>query len=208
MADETATAVDDDAREDSHEHDPEPEPELRYGALVTWMRGQEVLHPARENAKDCLKTALDDGFLMCIDITAVDYLTFGERAAAEGGDRPVARADQIPAPIRAAKRGLPPSIEPERFEVVYNLLRLDDSSRLRVRVQLPEADPAIPTVTDLWFGADAMEREAFDMFGIQFDGHPDMTRILMPEDWVGHPLRKDYSVGAIPVQFKGVENAR
>lgn len=199
MADETATAVDDDAREDSHE----PEPEVRYGALVTWMRGQEVLHPARDDAKRSLKAALDDGFLMCIDVTAVDYLTYGERAAAEGGDRPIARATEIPVEIRAAKRGLPAPVEPERFELVINLLRLSDSSRIRYRIQIPEDDPTFPTITDLWFGADAMEREVYDMFGIEFTDHPDLSRILMPEDWVGHPLRKDYNSGRIPVQFKG-----
>ncbi len=64
-------------------------------------------------------------------------------------------------------------------------------------------DPVLPSLFDLWPGTEAMEREAFDMFGIRFDGHPDLTRILMPEDWIGHPLRKDYDVGAIPVQFKG-----
>jgi NADH-quinone oxidoreductase subunit C len=70
-------------------------------------------------------------------------------------------------------------------------------------VQVPESDPLLASLFDLWPGTEAMEREVFDMFGISFDGHPDLTRILMPEDWDGHPLRKDYSIGRIPVQFKG-----
>ena len=73
---------------------------------------------------------------------------------------------------------------------------------MRVRVQVPEDDPALPTITDLYPGADSLEREVFDMFGVTFTGHPDLTRILMPEDWIGHPLRKDYNSGRIPVQFK------
>lgn len=70
-------------------------------------------------------------------------------------------------------------------------------------MQVPESDPLLASLFDLWPGTEAMEREVFDMFGISFDGHPDLTRILMPEDWDGHPLRKDYSIGRIPVQFKG-----
>ena len=75
-----------------------------------------------------------------------------------------------------------------------------------MRVQVPEADATIPTLFDMFPGTEAMEREAFDMFGIVFTDHPDLTRILMPEDWEGYPLRKDYDVGRIPVQFKGAPN--
>jgi NADH-quinone oxidoreductase subunit C len=74
--------------------------------------------------------------------------------------------------------------------------------RVRLRVQLPESDPHLPSLFELWPGSEAMEREAYDLMGVVFDGHPDLTRILMPEDWEGHPLRKDYGVGRVPVQFK------
>jgi len=88
---------------------------------------------------------------------------------------------------------------------VLQLLDRQQRRRLRIRVQVPEDDPVLPSLFDLWPGTEAMERETFDMFGISFDGHPDLTRILMPEDWIGHPLRKDYGVGRIPVQFKAAE---
>jgi NADH-quinone oxidoreductase subunit C len=94
-------------------------------------------------------------------------------------------------------------VQAERFEVVANLLSMQRRERLRVRVQVPESDPVLASLFDLHPGTEAMEREAFDMFGISFSGHPDLTRILMPEDWDGHPLRKDYAQGRIPVQFKG-----
>jgi NADH-quinone oxidoreductase subunit C len=83
------------------------------------------------------------------------------------------------------------------------LLSLSKRERLRVRVQVSESDPSIDSLFDLYPGTEAMEREVFDMFGISFAGHPDLTRILMPEDWQGHPLRKDFAQGRIPVQFKG-----
>jgi len=200
VADDSDTAA---GAEGSVRDDQEAVAATLYGAPVTWMRGQQVLHPSRDQAISCLQEALDDGFLMCVDLTAVDYLTFGERSTAAGGDRPVARADQISPTVRAANRGLPPGVAADRFEVVINLLRLSDGRRIRFRVQVPEDDPTFPSITGLWFGADAMEREAYDMFGIEFTDHPDLSRILMPEDWVGHPLRKDYNSGRIPVQFKG-----
>jgi NADH-quinone oxidoreductase subunit C len=157
---------------------PEPAPELRYGAPLTWSHGQAVLHVDAAGYLDLVKAAHDDGFLMCVDLTGVDYLTHPGRS------------------------GLPSDVVAERFEVVANLISHARRERLRIRVQVPEADPVLPTLFELYAGTEAMEREAYDMFGIRFEGHPDLTRILMPEDWVGHPLRKDYDPGRIPVQFK------
>jgi NADH-quinone oxidoreductase subunit C len=163
----------------------EPEVELLHGVPVTTMRGQQVLHPSREQLVDLVCRLRDDeGYLMCLDVCGVDYLTF------------------------AADRGLPPGIAPERFEVVVTLISHARLDRLRLRVQVPGEDPTCPSLFDVHPGTEAMEREAYDMFGIAFDGHPDLTRILMPEEWEGHPLRKDAAVGRIPVQFKGVRDAR
>lgn len=90
----------------------------------------------------------------------------------------------------------------ERFEVVVNLLSLQHQLRLRVLVGAPGDNPAVPSVTPIYPGANFFEREVWDLFGIAFADHPDLSRILMPDDWVGHPLRKDYAVGSVPVQFK------
>ena len=84
-----------------------------------------------------------------------------------------------------------------RFEVIYQLYSLTWNHRLRVRVPVPEDDPVVASAVSVWRAANWAEREAYDLFGIQFDGHPDLRRILMPEDWEGFPLRKDY-----PVQIK------
>ena len=75
--------------------------------------------------------------------------------------------------------------------------------RIRVEVTAPDSDPHVPTVSDTYPAADWHERETWDMFGIVFDGHPALTRILMPDDWPGHPQRKDYPLGGIPVEYKG-----
>ena len=154
-----------------------PEPEM-FGCPMTESRGQLVLHGARDRYLDVAKQLADEGYAMCVDLTAVDY--------SEYLDRP-----------------MPASVIPERFEIVVNLLDITHSRRIRLRTQIPETDATIPTLFDLHPGTEAMEREVFDMFGIAFDGHPDPSRILMPEDWIGYPLRKDFQVGTIPVQFKG-----
>lgn len=81
-----------------------------------------------------------------------------------------------------------------RFEVVYHLLSIPNKERLRLKVHLNSSSPAVDSVTPLWTGANYFEREIFDLFGVRFSGHPYLRRILMPEDWEGHPLRKDYPV--------------
>ena len=89
-----------------------------------------------------------------------------------------------------------------RFEVVVNFISHQHNRRLRVLTAVPEGDAVVPSLVSLYPGTNFFEREVYDMFGIGFDGHPDLTRILMPDDWVGYPLRKDFGVGSVPVQFK------
>jgi len=97
----------------------------------------------------------------------------------------------------------------ERFEVVYNLYSIKYNHRLIIKALVPENDPAIDSVVPIWIGADWHEREACDMYGIVFNGHPDLRRILMPEDWEGYPLRKDYPLkGDRDREYKGFEELK
>jgi NADH-quinone oxidoreductase subunit C len=153
------------------------------GIPFTNVRGQLVFHPGRESYVAVVDGLRMAGFALCSDLCAVDYLQHLDRQVV-------------------------PGVEPERFEVVVNLTSLSRPQRVRVRVQVPESDPTLATLFDVYPGTEAMEREAYDMYGIVFDDHPDMTRILMPDDWEGHPLRKDYSVGRVPVQFKEAPGPR
>ncbi|MBC9956282.1 NADH-quinone oxidoreductase subunit C [Yimella sp. cx-51] len=90
------------------------------------------------------------------------------------------------------------------LHAVYHLLSITNGSkRIRLEVTTPEGDPHLPSVVSVWPGADWHERETWDMFGLIFEGHPALTRILMPDDWPGHPQRKDYPLGGIPVEYKG-----
>jgi NADH-quinone oxidoreductase subunit C len=155
----------------------------RHGVPVSWSRGQQVLHPSREAYPGVVQALFDEGFLVAVDLTGVDYLTHQGRV-------------------------LPDGVTPERFEVVVNLLSHTLRERVRLRVQVPASDPVVPSITGIHPGCDSSERETWDMFGIGFDGHPDLTRILLPEDWIGFPLRKDQDSGRIPVQFKGPAPAR
>ena len=95
---------------------------------------------------------------------------------------------------------------PRRYQVVVNLVDPRRPARLLVEVGLEGPDPEMPTITGVFPGANAYEREAYDLFGIGFAGHPDLTRILLPDDWEGHPLRKDEPVGSVEVQFKEADS--
>jgi NADH-quinone oxidoreductase subunit C len=90
-----------------------------------------------------------------------------------------------------------------RLHAVYHLTSMTFRRRIRLEVSVPVEDPHMPSVTSVYPTADWQERETWDMFGIVFDGHPGLTRIMMPDDWVGHPQRKDYPLGGIPVEYKG-----
>jgi len=171
-----------DVSDDTEERAPEPAIEL-YGCPLTQRFGQDVVYVDRERYVEVVKAAADDGFEMCLDVTAVDYLQHLDRAVPDG-------------------------VERQRFEVVVNLLDMRGRRRLRVNVQVPDDDVTLPTLFDLHPGTEAMEREVFDMFGVRFDGHPDLSRILMPEDWDGHPLRKDDAPASMPVQFKATGPSR
>lgn len=165
----------DDASETAEATPPEPPPSV-HGFLINDSLGQAVIHVPREELVATAKLLIADGYVQATDLCGVDYLTH-------------------------PGRNLPDGTVGERFEVVVNLLDVEHRRRLRIRVQIPAGDPTCPTLFDLHPGTEAMEREVYDMFGITFTDHPDPSRILMPEDWEGHPLRKDYEVGSIPVQF-------
>ena len=143
----------------------------------------QIAFPGREGYLPLIAALRDGGFEMCVDLCVVDYLGHPGRP-------------------------LPDGVTPERFEVVVNLLSLSAKRRVRVRVQVPESEPSVPSLFDLYPGTEAMEREAFDLMGVIFVDHPDLTRILMPEEWEGHPLRKDYGNARVPVQFKEAPGPR
>ncbi len=153
----------------------------RAGALLAWDEAQgeasaTIAHDALHEV--CAWLRETQGFMRLSGIVGIDTLTY-----------PVAIAGQ-------QGRGAP------RFGVVYHLAaRPPASMRLRLRVFVPEDAPLVPTVTDLWPGANFFEREIYDLFGITFAGHPDLRRIFLAEEWVGHPLRKDVGIGGERVEF-------
>jgi NADH-quinone oxidoreductase subunit C len=159
-----------------------------------------------ERLLEAARFARDElGFNFLSDITPADYLGWNqERVAGHWGD---ARGRDINAPGSWGLQSQP-TPKPKRFSVSYHLLRLQsgarEAPRLRLQVWLDEGEP-VPSVVAVWPTADWHEREAWDMMGIPFEGHPNLVRILMDDDWEGHPLRKDYPVGGEPVRFSGEE---
>jgi NADH:ubiquinone oxidoreductase subunit C len=149
------------------------------GAVFHDSHGQPVVYLERAQWAEAAAFLRDDEqFTTCLDVTAVDHLLDETRL-------------QVP------------GVTPERFEVVANFLSHVRNRRIRLITEVPESDATVPSLMATYPGVDFAERETFDLYGINFSGHPDMTRILMPDDWVGHPLRKDDAPARVPVTFKG-----
>jgi NADH:ubiquinone oxidoreductase subunit C len=149
-------------------------------------------------------TSLRDahGFNFLSDVTAVDYLGWGERGVS--GYIGTAGGRDLNVPMTQGYQVVPLA-KPKRFAMNYHLLALRDGApRVRVQVWLDDGEP-VPSVVSVWPTADWHEREAWDMMGIRVEGHPNLKRLLMDEDWEGHPLRKDYPIGGEPVRFSNAE---
>jgi NADH-quinone oxidoreductase subunit C len=145
---------------------------------TTIDRGEITFYVQRDRIADVARTLRDDPglrFEFCSTVSGVDY------SAPDG--------EPVEAPLH----------------VVYHLLSMTYRRRIRLEVALEFDDPHVPSVVDTYPTADWHERETWDMFGVIFDGHPSLTRILMPDDWEGHPQRKSYPLGGIPVEYKGAE---
>ncbi len=186
MAD-PAVDIADDAREEEHKVEPAvPSDEVaaavlaRFeGAIFHESHGQAVVYIDRSHWSEVAAFLRDDEqFTSCMDVTAVDHLGDVERVVIEG-------------------------VTPERFEIVANFLSHTRNRRIRVIAEVPADDATIGSITPVYPGMSFGEREVYDLYGITFDGHPELTRILMPDDWVGHPLRKDDAPARVPVTFKG-----
>jgi len=142
------------------------------------------------------------GFNFLSDVSAADYLGWGEVGVS--GYIATAGGRDLNNPSTRGLQRLPRP-KPRRFSLSYHLLALRrDAARVRLQVWVDEGEP-VPTVVPVWPTADWHEREAWDLFGIRFDGHPNLSRILLDDDWDGHPLRKDYPIGGEPVRFSGEE---
>jgi NADH-quinone oxidoreductase subunit C len=158
-----------------------------------------VVDPARI-VETCAALRDTYGFSMLVDISPTDYLGWGEKGVAGYIGTTTGRDIFGPGSQGFART---PAAKPARFCLNYHLLKLDDDpARVRVQAWLGDGE-AVDSVIGVWPAADWYEREAYDMFGITFRGHPNLVRILMPEDWEGFPLRKDYPIGGEPVRFSG-----
>jgi NADH-quinone oxidoreductase subunit C len=148
------------------------------GAVFHRSHGQPVVYLDRAHWGEAGQFLRDEQeFTMLLDVTAVDHLVDVERLDV-------------------------PGVTPERFEVVANFISHPRNRRIRLITEVPADDVTVPSLAPFYDSANFGEREVYDLFGVTFEGHPDLTRILMPDDWVGHPLRKDDAPARVPVTFK------
>jgi NADH-quinone oxidoreductase subunit C len=190
MADENPRENDHDVRADAGAPVPSNEDaaallERFPGSVFVEHHSQPVVYVAREAFAQVAEFLRDErGFTMLMDVTAVDHLLDGVRYEPPG------------------------VVGLERFEVVANYLSHARNARIRIISAVPASDPTVPSLTGVYSGANFPERETYDLLGITFTGHPELTRILMPDDWDGHPLQKDDPPGRVPVTFKGDPSPR
>jgi NADH/F420H2 dehydrogenase subunit C len=148
------------------------------GAVFHRSHGQPVVYLDKAHLAEAAQFLRDEEqFTMLLDVTAVDHLVDVERISV-------------------------PGVTPERFEVVANLISHPRNRRIRLIAEVPADDTTVPSLAPTYRSAEVAEREVYDLFGITFDGHPELSRILMPDDWVGYPLRKDDAPARVPVTFK------
>ena len=164
--------------------------------------GETTVTIEREQIREACARAREDGFTFLADIVTTDYLGWGDKGVS--GYIGSAAGRDLNHPSTQGHQALP-QLKPKRFSLSYHLLAMEQPAR-RVRLQcwLDEGDP-VQSVVGVWPTADWHEREQFDLMGVVFDGHPNLERLLMPEDWEGHPLRKDYPIGGEPVRFSDAE---
>jgi len=177
--------TDDSTREETHKDDVvEAVLDHIKGAVAAESHGQAVVHVPRESWREAVRFLKEEQqFTQCSDITAVDQLL--------RPDRPV-----------------PAGVERERFEVVANFLSHPRNRRIRFITQVPDGACEVDSLFDLYPGTELPEREIYDLLGVRFAGHPDLVRLLLPDDWEGHPLRKDDAPARVPVQFKEAQRPR
>ncbi len=162
-----------------------------------------VVDPARL-VEACTHLRDEEGFDFLADISATDYLGWADSPSRVAGYQGTTAGRDINSPGSWGLARLP-APRPKRFAVNYHLLALQEGApRVRVQVWLDDGD-TVESVVSVWPTADWHEREAYDLMGIRFDGHPNLVRIIMDDDWEGHPLRKDYPIGGEPVRFSGEE---
>jgi NADH:ubiquinone oxidoreductase subunit C len=160
-----------------------------------------IVDPARL-VEACIHLRDEEGFDFLSDITPTDYLGWGTGGIAGYYGTHGGRNLNQPAAQGLARA---PQPKPARFAVNYHLLALRPGApRLRVQIWVEDAEP-VQSVVSVWPTADWHERETWDLMGIPFEGHPNLSRIIMEDDWEGHPLRKDYPIGGEPVRFSGEE---
>jgi NADH-quinone oxidoreductase subunit C len=179
----------------------------RFGSTLIRVPSScgELTYEVEKSALPDVARALRDepafGFEMLVDVCGVDYLSYGTdewgttEATSSGFSRASERITIVPRPEE--------TYDPRRFAVVYHLLSVSNNWRLRLRTYAGSGNPpVVPSLTGIWPSADWYEREAFDLFGILFEGHPDLRRILTDYGFIGHPFRKDFPVsGNVEVRY-------